>query len=103
MAGPNRNWARASKLWFPISTLPSGGTPVVLANDDQSIQWFAEKPSKKAINHKRQLQDEEGRPQYRERKDPEAEQQPVVEGLKLAAAWWSPAVFVDDRGEPVHE
>lgn len=96
MAQQPRNWARASKLWFPIRTLPRGGTPAVLANEDQTVQWFVDKPNKTAIQHKRHLQDEDGRFRYEHR-------QPVIETTTVKPAWWSPAVYVDDRGEPVHE
>lgn len=98
-----RNWARASKLWFPISSLPKGGTPVVLANGDQSVQWFADRPNKTPIKHERHATDEHGALKFKTRINATTQQHPETEKVTLKPEWWSPAVYVDEHGAPVHE
>jgi hypothetical protein len=96
---PRQNWARASKLWFPIAQLPAGGTPVVLANADQSIHWFCEKPNKLAVKHERHLRDDAGIFLFDE--DEKGQQSPKVVTETISPEWWSPAVYVDAEGRPV--
>lgn len=95
-AKPRQNWARISKVWLPISSLPTGGTPVVLANDDQTITWFSEKPSKAAVGHTEHARNDDGALVFDEETG-----EPITEASDVTPTWWSPAVYVNKYGEPV--
>jgi hypothetical protein len=85
-----KNWARASKLWFPIADMPASGL-VVVADETQTIQWLLTKPSKAAIDHAEHERDEPGAFLF---DDVDGQQHPRIRKRKVKPAFWSPAVYV---------
>jgi hypothetical protein len=96
---PKQNWARISKIWLPIDQLPTGGTPVVLADETQTVTWFVEKPSKAPIRHTKTVRDEAGNPVFERGEG--GQETLVTANEDVTPVYWSPAVYVDERGDPV--
>jgi hypothetical protein len=96
-AKPKRPWARLSKVWLSIDSLPTGST-AVLADETQTITWFAEKATKDPVKHSAHETDETGHPLF----DLKGSQEhPRMAESVVEPAYWSPAAYVDEHGAPV--
>lgn len=82
------NWARGASLWFSLESMPATG-PVVLTDETQTVQWFSDKPSKAAIDHKEHERDDAGMFLFDTVK---GQQEPRMKARKVKPAFWCPAV-----------
>lgn len=88
------NWGRLGSVWLPIDSLAdSWSGPVVLADETQTIQWFAAKASKAPVKNVEHQRDEAG--DFKFKLNSKSEQEPVTVERDVAPAYWSPAVVVE--------
>jgi hypothetical protein len=92
MADPN--YSRIGEF-LPIATLsPSYSGPVILANDDLTVQWFSKKQSKAAIDHFEHERDESSEFVF-DGVHKDGSQKPKLRTGKVKPAFWAMARIVD--------
>lgn len=88
------NYVRYGEF-MPIEALAPGyDGPVIMANDDLSIQWFQQKQDRKAVDHVEHERDEGGGFLFDgEHKD--GSQKPKLKTSKVKPTRWAMARIVD--------